>query len=1295
MLERCLLIAALTIVCAFAHAGGNLLVNGGFEEPPAPDGSIPGWVANEHLQLQDLTLEERAHSGEQAVRILSTQPTRDEGRSVLSQTVEIEPGRDYQVTLWANRDSFVWGTDFDVALLKDGAEIGRQNVSLRTNNTWRPVTMSFPSGEANQARVELITNNWGDWRITVGRRLWVDDVTLVEVDHERDIIIESAGAAASADVDVSEPGLYHLWARVRCEEPTRFTLTVGDDDPRVFRAYTTGEEYWVRPVIPELLINEGVQRIAVQAQDDGARIEQIILTMDPFWRPDGYQPFISPEDALARQRAHGFEPVERTSVPLTLSAIGGRGHALPPIRLGVTQGLPFPRGVLGDSANVRIADGRPVQAEALNRWPDGSVKWLRVSTFAEPGETVALDCGSAVTGAGVRPDVLARRDRGGVNVNTGALRFTVPTSGPALIEDFTDGERTVESIVGAVNEDYLTGGDREVEIEEAGPVRATVRISGAHVNDAGEKLLDYVVRVFAYAGESHLRVEHSFVLRDDIVEVEIDSLTLRMATPVGSAVFDGDTSVDTAAGVATLQARLASEGSSICDRPWTVEQAGAALAEGTEASGRLIARGPGRLTVDVMDFARNAPKTLAVEGDAVQVGLVGGPLTFYKGMMKTHEMLLAFGDDGEQAADAFEAQPLLLAEPQWYCDSRATGHWPMAGAPDDFSGYAAGIDVTMTDWRARQEQADLTPNFAGMLNCGDAVYSGGGNNLESALGEGAMIQFFRTGRLDYFDFADTSIRHFADIDIDHSDSTGGLIYVHGPHSRDRLDYGRAGVNGHSWYNGTVLYGLFTGSQRVLDTAPQVGEYYSRWPFDPQEYIHYWRQIAWKAMDLTQAFEATGDVRFLEAALEDMRVTQAQQDQLIHLWPYMFAVGMKAVRQYHDITLDPGARELYLQLMDGFMRLRDRPADTVNGEWPKTSEQFLGNFPNDRSCAYYNEAAHATWLSGDERFARAAGRDLAFQIAFNVNDPTLLWGSADLVRAMDQLGIDEPEMSANLPAAFMSPGRVSEGRDRPTIAFQVVANEDRDFAIELFKTAYRKYTHDYRGAATVYAPDGAEVASADVRMSGLRRYRLDVPADGQTGVYTVIVTVDDPWRWTLDALEFELGAGAHTVRVCPRYDREFIDAVCIAKAGEYFPTLDGDPPAGSVILQAEDGEMEPGYEIVEWADALGGKAIRATTTDRRDDGPWVTIPFEVPEAGRYRFFARVWKPYADLLNVQIDDQEPFQCKQSHDMDANAYPVWSIATTLGEEAVVRPYCEVGKYNMGEYTGEALLPHPALEQ
>jgi hypothetical protein len=605
--------------------------------------------------------------------------------------------------------------------------------------------------------------------------------------------------------------------------------------------------------------------------------------------------------------------------------------------------------------------------------------------------------------------------------------------------------------------------------------------------------------------------------------------------------------------------------------------------------------------------------------------------------------------------------------------------------------------TTIRDWHntAAPPATQRAQANAGMLHCGDA-----GGLLRAAttssrrLSEGAMIQFLRTGRTDYFDFADISIRHFSDIDIDHSDSSGGLIYAHRPHTRDTIDPGAAGINGHSWYNGTVMYGLFTGSQRILDTAQKVGEYYSRWPFEPREYIHYWRQIAWKLMALNQAFEATGEVRFLDAALEDMRVTRAQQDHMVQLWPYMAAVGFKAVRQYYELTLDPGARELYLQLMDGFMHLRERPDDTVNGEWPKSPGQLLGNFPNDRSCAYYNEGAHATWLSGDERFARAAGEDLAFQIGFNVSDPTLLWGSADLIRAMHERGIQEPEMTARLPAAFMTPSAISV--DRPAIALQVVAGEDRDFAIGLFKTSYRKYTHDYRGTATVYAPDGAEVARTAVEASGLRAYRLEVPADGQTGVYTVVIAIDDPWRWTLDALEFDLEAGRHTVSVCSRYDRLYIDAVCIARAGEYFPTLHGDPPAGSVILQAEGGDAGPDWEVVEWVGALGGGAVRATTTGDRDDGPWLTIPFEVEEAGRYRFFARVWKPYADLLNVRINGGEPFQCTQTHDMDANAYPVWSVATTLGEEAVVRPYCTppTGR-TMGPYTPEALQPHPALER
>ncbi len=601
--------------------------------------------------------------------------------------------------------------------------------------------------------------------------------------------------------------------------------------------------------------------------------------------------------------------------------------------------------------------------------------------------------------------------------------------------------------------------------------------------------------------------------------------------------------------------------------------------------------------------------------------------------------------------------------------------------------------MTIGDWDKRAGDAMKRPEFGGMIPYGDAIYSGGGNNLETALGEGGMVQFLRTGSREYFSFAERGLRHFADIDIDHSDSSGGIVWIHGPHSRDQIDPGQAGVNGHSWYNGTIYYALFTGSRRILETAPHVGEYYSRFPFPLQPYIHYWRRIAWKFMDLMQAYDVTGDVDFLAAALTDMQVTRHQRDHMVHLWPYMYSVGMKGVRHYFDATGDPEARELYLQLMDGFMHLRDRPDDTVNGEWPKAEGMLLGNFPNDRSCCFYNEAAQATWMSGDERFARRAGDDLNWQISFGVTDPTLLWGSADLVRAMDQLGMREPELTSTLPGVFMTTPTeewVGSKLPLPSIALQVTEEQDQDFSVMLFKRCYRKYTHDYRGTARLHAPDGTLVGEHSVIASGLRRYSFDVPADGQTGVYTIIITLDDPWKWTLNQIDFELAAGEHVLRFNTRYDREFVDAVCLAPAGSYFPTLQGDPPPEAMIFEAEDGTLPDGGVTVPSESAHGGLAVRCLGGEKAG---FIEVPFTVAEAGTYRFFARVWKGYADLVNVTVDDQEPKLCKTTHDMDANCYPAWSVATTLGEEAVV-PSWVVGKYNLAVFDATAIVDTLAFD-
>ncbi|MBT3379332.1 MAG: hypothetical protein HN406_27275, partial [Lentisphaerae bacterium] len=1281
------------LLCALAagptsHAA-NILINGDFEAPPTATGDIPGWMANPALQQQRLWLDRTEfHSGTQAAAIRST--ARTTKSSILSQDVAVEPHRNYSLTLWARRDSFVYGTQFSVQLFKGEEKVGSQQKNFRAQ-VWRPVNMVFNSGEADRASVCLTTPNKGEWRITVGRTLWIDRVSLVPVAPDDNIRLAGNEARQlSASVDVPAESHYYLWTRISCAAGTRFQLQTSGRE-RTFRCYTDVQDYWLRPVLPEFVLAKGHQQVAISSLS--GTVHEAILTMDPFWEPNGAPDFRPPAAARAALLSAGFSPKQRDTLPLTVQG------TMPDGRWGITQGIPFAQGILSDARHA-VVEGRPSQADVLTRWPDGSVKWLLLSTSAAAGETVRLNYGAMVAKPNTeeaKPIVVVETSESAITVNTGRLRFDVPSDGSALLRGLRCGDRTVARVLGLVNGVFSSANAPvNLRVEEAGPVRAVIRIEGEHRNQEGVKLLNYTTRVFAYAGAEYIELEHSFLLTDDIVQTDLKSLVLRLETaskqaqiPLGTATAEA---VLTTSPV-TVQADVSAPKSDVINYPFTVTQGSDTLASGEEANGVLILSGPGRLTIAVREFWQNAPKSMKAGPESVDVGLVGGPMPFYHGMAKTHGLLLSFADD-DGPGELFRGRPLLLASPQWYCDSRALNAWPAPAQNGTWPGYEASIDKTIRDWTGRTAAAMRRAGGAGMIHYGDATYSKGGNNLESALGEGTILQFLRTGKREYFDLADRMIRHFADIDIDHSDANAGLIWTHGPHSRTTTEPGEAGVNGHSWYNGTAYYALFTGSRRILETADAVGHYYARYPFPRQPYIHYWRKIAWKLMSSMQAYDLTGNTAFLDAARDDVRITRYQRDHMIHLWPYMFTVGIKGLRHYHDATGDPEARELYLQLVDGFMRLRGRPDDTVNGEWPKADGMVLGNFPNDRSCCFYNECAHATWLSGDPRFARAGGRDLDWQITFGVADPTLLWGSADLLRAMSELGMREQAPTATLPLVVMSPSSKDSPlptSDRPTIAFQVVAAEDRPFTVMLFKGAYRKYTNDYHGHATLFAPDGAPVAEKAVRTSGLRRYRFDVPADGKAGVYTLIVNIDDPWRWTLDQIDFELTAGPHTLRVRPRYDREYMDAFCLAKAGSYFPTLNSTPPPEAIIVQAEDGILPIDADIVARHGAQGGKAVRFHT-QRSEDA--IQIPFEIPEAGTYRFFARRWKGYADLLNVSVDDQPEALCKQTHDMDGNTYPAWSVNTSLGEDTVV-PVWHPGTRRVHTYDATKLLPCPALQQ
>ncbi|MCE5237845.1 hypothetical protein LLH23_05075 [bacterium] len=1279
----CSLVVVMTLLGGASLQAANLLQNGDFEAPAAE--SLPGWSLNAEARQQKVwAAATDPHAGRQCLAWRSTTATPKVG--VLSQEVAVEPGKRYSLTVWLKRDSFVYGTGVEVQLLKGAGLVDTQEVAFR-GVTWSPVCMTFSTGAANRARVAITNPNTGDWRITVGRTLYVDDVSLVPVDPADNVELSAGNRPAlQARAEFKQTGPYYVWARVQCAGNNAFTLQVGGKSYD-FHCYTRGQWYWLRPILPELILGQGPQDIRLSSVGDDIQIDRVVFTLDPFYKPPQARAFMDPAQAKAALlQAAG--PPGSGAVTLTVSG------TLPPGVWGLTQGVPFPQGALRDPARVRLA-GHPCQAEALMCWPDGSIKSLLISTLAAAGEQLELTYGPAVTTAAASPAVRVTDTPQAVTVDTGKLTFRVPRDGSALLADMQCGGRRIERVDALVNRDFTSAGVApQVQVEEAGPVRAAIRIAGQHRSPAGQKLLDYVVRVYAYAGADSVEIEHSFIQNEGKPKVELSQVALRLQTPLTRyALQVGEKPVagTLAGGPVELAAALTSNPKANNDFPYQVTQGAQKLAAGTQAEGRFVCDD---LCVTVRDFWQNAPRSLRVAPAGLEIGLVGAAMPFYIGMAKTSHVLLSFNDPA--AAEVFAQRPLLLAPAEWTCASGALNARPAPRREGQFPAYEQCMDRALADWAKRTRDAQLKPGWGGMLNYGDAVYSSGGLNMETALDEGAMVQFFRTGRRDCFDFADAMINHYTDIDLCHAGANAGLLYAHGPHSRTSLEAVRDGINGHSWYNGVIQYACFTGSRRILETAPLVGRYYATYPFPLQPYIHYWRQIGWKCMDLVQAYQVTGDVQWLGAALEDVRVHEYQRDHLVTLWPYMYATGMKALRMYYDSTGDPEVRELYLQLLDGFLHLRERPDDTVNGEWPKAPGMLLGNFPNDRSCLFYNEPAQATWLTGDRRFLKLAGDDLNWQLVFGLSDPTLLSGSADLVRGMQEAGIAEPRVRDSLPSVTMTPWLEGADKlpqyDRPTIVFQVNEAQDQAFEVVLFKSSLRKYTDDCRGRATLHAPDGKAVGEQPVHTGGMNKFHFAVPADGQTGLYTLVVSLDDYWRWTLAQVDVDLKAGTHVLGLRPRYDRIFLDQLCVAKAGGFFPTLMAQPGPEAVMIEAETGPLPPDFVLVKDAFASGGVCVRAT---KGDSGSTLERTFSVPADGTYRLFARIWKPQSDLLNVTVDGQGQYVLQGVHDMDNNTFPTWSLGCSLGDGSIARYWLGEPVRNAAPYSAAYVKPTPALQR
>jgi len=669
----------------------------------------------------------------------------------------------------------------------------------------------------------------------------------------------------------------------------------------------------------------------------------------------------------------------------------------------VTFGVPFPQGALPEAGLAVLRDGEqaaPAQFSDTGRWPDGSVRWLLVHALVDLPGNQARDLALEVASEPPTPplfSVQAERTDQGVLVDTGALRFRIPADGGRLFEEIAlDGKpvlgdaATSGFTVTVGEEAYSTAHDApSIEIEEAGPIRAVVRLDGKHRSAQGAGLLDYRVRVIAWAGKPYVEVAYQFVHAEEAEALEVRRIHLEV-TPQASGP------VEVVAGEGYYKTRLQQNETGV----ELISDAEKILFESVEHHtdcyyGTFWAdwRGPeGGFALTVRQAQQNFPKRLAAAPERMTLEIwpeSAAPLTLRQGVAKTHRMLFHFHGAqvplGEISVRSLQFRipdhPTLPAE--WHAQS---GVWD---------------DVFTTETHARMEALildtiDSRVSALGMLHYGDdpgwgytAQGRGRGaivwNNLEYDLPHHLFLHYARDGQRRHFEAARNAAQHWLDVDFCHHSADplrqGGLII----HSADHVT---GGVTvSHEWVEGLLEYYHFTGLRDAWEAGLAVGENIIR-RVEASRMLeragsYSVRELGWALYAMMALYRETHEERYLDLARRMVEgflawgeseggLYSPYTDHITALKPFMISLSLNALKHYHRATGDARAAELIVRETDRMIEQARSPAGIFfYKELPSLmTQQATGHM--------FETLAYAYVLTGKRRYLEIGLRQFEYR-----------------------------------------------------------------------------------------------------------------------------------------------------------------------------------------------------------------------------------------------------------------------------------------------------------------------------
>ena len=892
----------------------------------------------------------------------------------------------------------------------------------------------------------------------------------------------------------------------------------------------------------------------------------------------------------------------------------------------VNSGVPFSAGELGDPAHVRLlaVDGAevPLQTKVGARWLDGSIKWLLVSFMADVAAsttaTYALEYGSDVSATPSASPLRHAWDGDLLQVDTGPLRvqFDRRQSGfPSQVWVDADGDGTFadnealapERLMGVQlyrepGDPYSTNNPPEsIQIEEAGPVRTVVKVTGHHLSEGGEPYFAYTNRFEFYSGSPFVRAYTTFGVDHEGPEfTTLEQLGLHIPLDRGR---DWTWTVGMGRGQ-ELSGREPLSLMQLHDDAYSIDPYPEQEAHTERADGWIdLSSEDFGLTVAVRDFWQLYPKGFRVADNELIVDLcpdfpegtyddcskldeiklyyylMGGKYKLKRGMQKQHELMLYFhpgriDEAARRTAELFQEPLIAACTPERYCTTKVFGEVLPATA-GRFPEYEEVCEKVFGNYTRHQQSS----RGYGMLNYGDQF---GERRVNWANGEydhhhAFLMQFGRTADRRWYFLGEKAARHAIDVDTCHYGPRAGGVYIHsmghvGGYFTEK--YEGEGIPGagftpsHTWTEGFYDWYALSGDPTSARNAAEVADYYGGAYLNNYDYSNC-RDNGWHLLLTIAAFRATGDPYYLNAARIIVERTLERQTpgggwhrQMVpghcHCMPrhrgeanFMLGVLANGLEEFYNEVPDPRVAEAVIG--GAKQAVAELWVPEVDGFRYTSCPEMKGYIANNDMTAEVLFFAYR--LGGDPQYGEIAMRAMRAAFDGGIGSIAHLRWTHHIIYNMDLLRREGLGLDGEKQAALY-----------------LLKDDDHPFDFRLCRLSVEPA--DLTGAATVILPTGERVDC-----DALGGFPLpEAPA----GLYSVQVrALGEPWLPLTELRQCALA----------------VATPCSLRLGRFPGLLNLLPAPGAprqtVRVKAEGSvraELRSGDEVVDRAEGVAGEVI---------------------------------------------------------------------------------------------------------